>query len=698
MRNILLLSKYILALIFIALIGAKVWGQATITTSLTQNIICQGGNISVNFIWADMSNGNETKTFFAQYENPVGTWNNIENFTISGSGNRSGSSSITALWPGNTGNFNIRVIRTVPTPQVLSNSSIVTVNPVSVGGSVSGSVTVCSGTNSTTLSLAGHTGAVTKWQSSTVANFSSSVTDITNTTTNLTATNLTITTYYRAVVQSGVCATANSSTGTVTVDPVSVGGTVSGSATVCSGTNSTTLSLSGHAGNVTKWQSSTVSNFSSSVTDISNTTTSLTATNLTTTTYYRAVVKRGVCATANSSTGTVTVNAIPAMPTIAASGPTTFCAGGSVTLTSSAGTSYLWSTGATTSSINVTSAGSYTVQVTNAGGCQSAASAATMVTIIANPTISLTKTNETCPGSNNGSITTTLSGGLSNIRYIKLTQKYTVDAWQQVAEIQAFEIFTGINVALSTAGATASASSVWINSSGPNYIASNVNNGVTTGTTFWHSGTNASVNTEWVMVDLKSGKNIDYLRVFNRTDCCADRGQKMLLELIDASNNLVYSKIVDLRGGGTNMVEVNIIDLNWNDNALAINRTGLNAGTYTLNYADAAGCSTSQAATITVTPANTVGTASSTPALCVNTLMTNITHTTTGAIGIGAATGLPAGVSAAWASNTITISGTPTAIGSFSYSIPLTGGCGSVNATGTIMVYASVHTNQITEQ
>jgi hypothetical protein len=58
-----------------------------------------------------------------------------------------------------------------------------------------------------------------------------------------------------------------------------------------------------------------------------------------------------------------------ATPTIAAGGPTTFCAGGSVTLTSSPGTSYLWSNGATTRSINVTTSGSYTVRVTNSGGC-----------------------------------------------------------------------------------------------------------------------------------------------------------------------------------------------------------------------------------------------------------------------------------------------------------------------------------------
>lgn len=83
---------------------------------------------------------------------------------------------------------------------------------------------------------------------------------------------------------------------------------------------------------------------------------------------------------------------------------------------------------------------------------------------------------------------------------------------------------------------------------------------------------------------------------------------------------------------------------------------------------------------------NNIGVASSSPTLCINTLMTSITHTTTGATGVGAAIGLPAGVTAIWATNTITISGTPTASGIFAYTIPLTGGCGSVNATGTITV------------
>jgi hypothetical protein len=68
---------------------------------------------------------------------------------------------------------------------------------------------------------------------------------------------------------------------------------------------------------------------------------------------------------------TITVNALPATPTIAANGPTTFCTGGSVNLTSSASNGNLWSTNATTATISVTTSGSYTVTVTDVNGCSS---------------------------------------------------------------------------------------------------------------------------------------------------------------------------------------------------------------------------------------------------------------------------------------------------------------------------------------
>lgn len=71
----------------------------------------------------------------------------------------------------------------------------------------------------------------------------------------------------------------------------------------------------------------------------------------------------GCTATATASVGQ------PSFSTITPGGPTTFCDGGSVTLTAGPAVSYLWSNGLTTQSINVTESGSYTVTADNGSGC-----------------------------------------------------------------------------------------------------------------------------------------------------------------------------------------------------------------------------------------------------------------------------------------------------------------------------------------
>ena len=127
--------------------------------------------------------------------------------------------------------------------------------------------------------------------------------------------------------------------------------------------------------------------------------------------YTVRVTNSGGCQSASSAATVVTVNALPATPTISPGGPTTFCTGGNVTLSSSAGTSYLWSNGATTSSITVTISGSYTVRVTNGSGCQSAASVATIITVNSlpsTPTITAGGPKTFCSG---GSVTLTSSAG-----------------------------------------------------------------------------------------------------------------------------------------------------------------------------------------------------------------------------------------------------------------------------------------------
>lgn len=96
-----------------------------------------------------------------------------------------------------------------------------------------------------------------------------------------------------------------------------------------------------------------------------------------------------------------------AQPTITPNGPTSFCVGGSVTLTSSPATNYSWSNGATTQAITVLSSGLFTVIVSDGPGC-SATSAPVTVTVYPNPQPIINPTGPTtfCNG---GSVVLTCS-------------------------------------------------------------------------------------------------------------------------------------------------------------------------------------------------------------------------------------------------------------------------------------------------
>lgn len=96
-----------------------------------------------------------------------------------------------------------------------------TISPASVGGTLNGSTTVPSGNNSTTLTLAGYTGAVDKWQSSTDG-FVSNIVDIANAANQLTVTNLTQTTSYRVQVQSGSCTPEFSTMATINMTALAI--------------------------------------------------------------------------------------------------------------------------------------------------------------------------------------------------------------------------------------------------------------------------------------------------------------------------------------------------------------------------------------------------------------------------------------------------------------------------------------------
>ena len=147
----------------------------------------------------------------------------------------------------------------------------------------------------------------------------------------------------------------------IDVDPTSVGGSTSAAATVCKGSNTGSITVSGHTGTVVRWESSI--NNGASWSTINNTNTSLSYSNLTQTTIFRAFVMSGVCTGAFSATTTITVNELP-MATI---NDATICAGNSanlsVVVTNTFGASWTltFSEGSTTRQLTGTGNGTFTL-------------------------------------------------------------------------------------------------------------------------------------------------------------------------------------------------------------------------------------------------------------------------------------------------------------------------------------------------
>ena len=172
---------------------------------------------------------------------------------------------------------------------------------------------------------------------------------------------------YSVQTITGTCSSAVSAVTAVTVTPLpgTPGITLSGPSSFCQG-DSVRLTSTVTTGNL--WSSG-------------DTTQSIT---VHATGSYSVSVKAGGCTSAAAAAVIVTVTPAPATPAITPSGATTFCQGGSVTLTAPAGFTYLWSNGATSQSISTDTSGSYSVK-TITGTCTSAASAATRVRVNALP-------------------------------------------------------------------------------------------------------------------------------------------------------------------------------------------------------------------------------------------------------------------------------------------------------------------------
>lgn len=219
----------------------------------------------------------------------------------------------------------------------------ITVNPLTVAGTVSGGGVVCNNGGGT-LKLTGQVGKV-QWEYSTdgvnfltvpywktvafVPTFfnPNNTTVFTTPSSSGTATsyivsNLTANTYFRARVTSGSCATEYSNVVQYTIGNNAVAGTISaGNSTICPSTG-TTLTLSGSTGAI-QWQKASVSATTGLPGTFANingqTNTTLATGNLTASTAYQAVVTIGACSTVTTAYFIVNVVAKPIAKSITAS-------------------------------------------------------------------------------------------------------------------------------------------------------------------------------------------------------------------------------------------------------------------------------------------------------------------------------------------------------------------------------------------
>ena len=157
-----------------------------------------------------------------------------------------------------------------------------------VGGDISGgNDSVCMGNNSTILTSSAAVSGVSivRWESS-LDNFLTAGTPISNTSSTLTVTNITQTTYFRSIANGNSCSSAASSSTQIVVPYFGKGNLSATSNSYC-GEGIAQLSFSGNSGTIVKWQGSTDG---TTWTDIANTSSSYVSDSLPVGTYYYRVM------------------------------------------------------------------------------------------------------------------------------------------------------------------------------------------------------------------------------------------------------------------------------------------------------------------------------------------------------------------------------------------------------------------------
>lgn len=317
--------------------------------------------------------------------------------------------------------------------------------------------------------------------------------------------------------------------------------------------------------------------------------------NVTSSGSYTVTVTNANGCQAVSATTAVIVNSLPAVPVITPGGPTTFCQGGSVTLTATSGAStYHWSTNASTQSISVSSSGNYTVTVTNTSGC-SAASVATVVTVNPLPTTPVITPSGATTFCQGGSVTLSAPSGAA-------TYHWSNNASTQTINISSAGSYTVTVTNSSGCSAASLATVVTVNPlpvpviSGSSTICAGSSTDLNAGAGYsaYHWSTNAS--TQIITVNTA---NTYTVTVTNATGCSATAsitvtvGSGLSPTITGANSFCPGSNTILTAGAGYS-------SYHWSTNASTQSITVTAAGTYAVTVTNASGCSGSASVAVTV--------------------------------------------------------------------------------------------------
>jgi hypothetical protein len=312
---------------------------------------------------------------------------------------------------------------------------------------------------------------------------------------------------------------------------------------------------------------------------------------------------------------------------------------GAIDVSVSGGTgayAYAWSNGASTQDLANLSAGSYVLTVTDANNCNNQ-----LATTIVQPTAlstSVATTNVICFGQSTGAINVTVNGGTPNYNFNwggVSTQNRTALA----AGTYTVTVTDGNNCTTQqSATITQPAAALQANLSTTNVNCFNGNNGAitvnTTGGTapyayLWNDGnTNANRST------LSAGSYT--LTVTDGASCSFTSSATIIQPATALALSVSSSSNISCFGGNNGAINLFVsggtspYSFVWNDNATTLNRANLIAGNYSATVTDNNGCTASAAATLTQPNAPLATASVVTPVSCFGGNTGAINLTTTG--------------------------------------------------------------------